>query len=132
MNGKNRFTYTYTAPTEEERREIDSIRRSYLPKEEAGSLDRLRALDRMVRGRARCLALTVGILGCLVFGLGMALALEWAQLGWGVAVSAVGCVLMAAACPLYRAVFGRGRKKYGEEILRLSGELLGKKPEEKE
>ena len=33
-------------------------------------------------------------------------------------------VLLAAAAPLYRLVYGRRKKKYAEEILRLSAELL--------
>lgn len=35
--GKNKFEYTYSAPTEEERAEIESIRRGYLSPEPAAT-----------------------------------------------------------------------------------------------
>ena len=33
----NKFNYTYSAPTEEERREIESIRNKYAPQEQTES-----------------------------------------------------------------------------------------------
>ena len=46
----NQFNYTYSAPTEEERKEIDSIRRKYAPQEQTETkLQRLRRLDKLVR-----------------------------------------------------------------------------------
>ena len=45
MNGPNdKFEYTYAAPTERERREIESIRKAYLPDEAGEKLRRLRKL----------------------------------------------------------------------------------------
>mgnify|MGYP001624302669 CR=1 FL=1 len=63
----NKFRYSYSAPTESERREIDSIRRAYLPQsEQMSGLERLRLLDKeswspssgAFRGRSpiRCIA----------------------------------------------------------------------------
>lgn len=49
MNGdekKGSFRLDYSAPTDDERREIESIRGKYLPqKESATKMDKLRALD---------------------------------------------------------------------------------------
>ena len=46
-----KFEYKYTAPTMEERKEIDSIRRQYLPTDKSMTkMDRLRYLDRKVKG----------------------------------------------------------------------------------
>ena len=105
--GKNKFEYTYSAPTEEERAEIESIRRGYLSPEpggDGGKLARLRKLNARVKNAAVCAGLTAGIV-----------------------LSLVGILPMAAAMPLYKFVLGRGRKKYGEEILRLSEELLNER-----
>ena len=49
----NQFNYRYTAPTEEERKEIDSIRRQYAPQEQTETkIERLRRLDALVKNTA--------------------------------------------------------------------------------
>lgn len=122
----NKFSFTYSAPTEAERREIESIRRQYRPDEKAeNKVERLRALHSKVAGRATAASLAVGVIGLLIFGLGMALALEFNQLVVGIAVSVIGAAPMAVAFPLYNAVINRGKQQYGDEIIRLSDELLG-------
>lgn len=120
-----KFRYTYTAPTEEERREIESIRAAYRKDVRSEKLERLRRLNARVKNAAMSVALTLGVLGLLVFGLGMTMILEWGILAGGVAVSAAGVLPMAAAAPAYNFVLRRGKEKYGEEIVRLSEELLG-------
>lgn len=128
MEENTKFEYSYTAPTEEERREIASIRRQYEDRTNSteGKLERLRRLDALVNNTATALSLAVGVIGLLIFGLGMAMILEWSLSVWGVLVCAVSALPIAAAYPLYRRVLARGKKKYGEEILQLSEELLGK------
>lgn len=120
---ENKFRYTYSAPTEEERREIDGIRRAYRPEEEKTGLDKLRALDKKVR-RPAAWAAVLGVVGGLTFGGGMALTLEGGQIAAGIALSLVGVVTAALAFPVRRAVLRRGKRKYGAEIVRLSDELL--------
>lgn len=120
-----KFRYTYTAPTEEERREIESIRAAYRKDVRSEKLERLRRLNARVKNVAMSVALTLGVLGLLVFGLGMTMILEWGILAGGVAVSAAGVLPMTAAAPAYNFVLRRGKEKYGEEIVRLSEELLG-------
>lgn len=74
--GNKEFNYTYKAPTEEERREIESIKRQYEePKIEEGKLERLRKLNNYVNGQATALALVSGVLGLLIFGLGLTMDL---------------------------------------------------------
>lgn len=128
--GKNKFEYTYSALTEEERAEIESIRRGYLSPEpggDGGKLARLRKLNARVKNAAVCAGLTAGIVGVLLFGAGMSLSLSFSRYAAGIVLSLVGILPMAAAMPLYKFVLGRGRKKYGEEILRLSEELLNER-----
>ncbi len=120
-----KFEYVYSAPTAEERKEIDGIRRQYEERKEKNKLERLRALDARVKNTANCAGVVQGVIGCLIFGLGMTMILEWKLLLWGIIISLIGGGMMATAMPLYRWVLKRNKKKYGGEILRLSGELLG-------
>lgn len=118
-----RFNYTYSAPTAEERREIDGIRKQYLPEEE-DKLGRLRALDRRVNRPPACIALILGVIGCLTFGLGMTMVLEWGLAIGGSVTAAAGAAVMAAAYPLHRFLLKRNKERYRGEVLRLSDELL--------
>ena len=128
------FEYKYSAPTERERREIESIRRQYVKADgdtEKNKLMRLRKLHKNITGTASAFSLTVGIIGILIFGTGMALVMEFSQLVVGIAVSVVGIIPMLLAYPVYRFVLNLKKKKYGDEIIRISDELLGSREEEK-
>lgn len=125
-----KFDYKYSAPTEEERREIDNIRRQYTPRDKTeNKLDRLRKLDSKVKNPAIIVSLTVGIVCCLVFGLGLTMILEWNLFLWGVVVALPGAAGMISAYPLYKSFLNKGKQKYGKEILELSDELLNKQSE---
>lgn len=126
MEENKRFEYTYKAPTEQERREIESIRRQYAAHGAApeGGIERLRYLDNRVKSAAICWSLVLGVVGLLIFGVGLTMALEWDLLLWGIVVGLVGLVPMFCAYPVYCRLFQRNKAKYGEEILRLSEELL--------
>ena len=119
------FNFRYTAPTEDERREINSIRRQYSPQEKTESkLEKLRRLDALVKNTATVVAFVMGIVGCLIFGLGMSMIVEWNIVLWGISVCIVGGVMMLIASPVYKAVLNKGKRKYGQQILSLSDELL--------
>ena len=58
----NKFSYTYSAPTEEEREEINIIRRQYLPQSDTeAKLSRLRRLDSRVNGIPQAISLCIGV-----------------------------------------------------------------------
>lgn len=121
----NQFNFKYTAPSQEERKEIDSIRRQYAPQEKTETkIERLRRLDGLVKNTAIIWSLVLGVLGCLIFGLGLTMILEWDILLWGIILMVVGSVPMAVAFPIYNKLLKKGKAKYGDEILRLSEELL--------
>ena len=121
----NQFNFKYTAPTEEERKEIDSIRRQYFPQEKTETkLERLRRLDGCVKNTATIWSLVLGVVGCLIFGLGLAMILECNILFWGIILMIIGSVPMAISYPIYNKLLNKGKAKYGDEILRLSEELL--------
>ena len=124
----NQFNYTYSAPTEEERKEIASIRKQYVPVEQTETkLERLRRLDKLVKNTPTVLALTLGIVGCLIFGLGLTLILEWNIWLWGVICMATGAIPMAISYPVYKSILKRYKRRYGAEILKLSEDILNEK-----
>ena len=121
----NQFNFKYIAPTEEERKEIDSIRRQYVPQEHVESkMDRLRRLDALVKNTAIIWSLVLGVVGTLVLGLGLTMILEWSIWLWGIVLMVIGSVPVAIAYPVYKSVLKKYKNRYGEEILRLSEELL--------
>lgn len=130
QNKRNVFNYKYSAPTEEERRQIESIRNKYAPKDKTveNALEKIKTLDKKIRTTANGVSIGVGTVGCLIFGLGLSLILEQNIHLWGTLISAIGCFPMIFAYPLYNFLIKKGKKKYGDEILRLSDELLNKKP----
>ena len=123
---KNKFEYTYHAPSETEREEIRAIRRQFLPTDptEISAIERLRKLNKKVYSVPTAISIALGVFGILIFGLGMSMALEWALYVWGAIVSAVGVVPLALAYPVYGKMTEHRKQTYGEEIVRLSDELL--------
>ena len=119
---KNGFHYTYSAPEHEE---VMRIRQKYIPKE-PDKLEQLRKLDQSAEQKGRTVALTVGILGVLILGIGMCCALEWADRLFlpGIFIGIVGIVLIAAAYPLFQRITRKEREKIAPEVLRLTDELL--------
>ena len=121
----NQFEYSYRAPTQEQRQEIESIRSGYVSDSQEEKLACLRRLNRHVRNMPMVVSLTLGVVGVLVFGLGMSMVLAWNLLGGGI-------VPIALAAPAHNLILRHEKKKYGPQILRLSDELLGKEPAPKD
>lgn len=116
-----KFEYTYSALTESERKRLESIRREYEPKRETeqSEFDRITQLDSKIKVPAHAWSITIGIVGALLFGLGLTMVLEWTMTVFGIIVMALGCVPLALAYPIYTALIARGKRKYGSEILQL-------------
>lgn len=121
-----KFKYKYVAPTLEERKEIESIRRTYLQQEEAMTkLDRLRYLDNLVKTLPMIWGISLGVIGLLSFGTGMLFFLEWTALWYsGFPFGLCGLILIILAYPIYLKKIKKNKAKYKEEILALSQELL--------
>lgn len=125
MEKNDKFEFTYTAPTERERKEVESLRKQYLPVEErTDKVTRLRQLDAKVKNPPQVLALSLGVAGTLIFGLGLTMILEWSAIVWGAALAVVGIVPLALAYPTYKWLFEQLKNKHRAEILRLSEEIL--------
>lgn len=120
-----KFEYKYSAPTQEERNEIDRIRRQYQPKDETiTKMDRLRYLDNKVKTIPMTISLSIGIIGTLIFGLGLTFILEWNNIPLGVVLMVIGAAIMAIAYLSYSMSSKKLKSKYSKEILALSEELL--------
>ena len=132
-NEKNGFSYTYSA---KDRAEIKRIREKYThPKKEESTLERLRRLDASVTQRAQAASLICGVLGALILGFGLSLALSpvfATMLGLGQLTAILlgsltgilGCIPTALAYPVYLRVLAAERKRVAPEILRLTDDLM--------
>ena len=120
---ENAFSYTYSATCNQE---VLNIRKKYLPKEET-KLEELKRLDSLVQNSGVTQSLCAGIGGCLVFGLGLCLAMEViGQMIWlGVMLGLVGAVGMLAAFPVYRKFYNRAKAQHSPRILELVAQLGG-------
>lgn len=124
-NGCDRFSYLYSA---KRNREVESIRKRYLPKEES-KLERLKALDYRVQTAGMIQALSIGAVGCLIFGIGMCFGLDvFMGADWlAIMFCAIGAAVMIPAYPIYRQISRRTREKLVPQILSLSEEIISEK-----
>ena len=129
-NENSQFQYTYSA---REQAELKRIREKYAEREES-KMDRLRRLDRGVAQKAQTAALCFGVIGTLVLGMGMSLAMseigsmigleEQLSFLLGIAIGVLGGILVGLAWPVYQWVTRHERKRIAPEILRLTDELM--------
>ena len=130
MENKETFNYTYSA---KEQNEINKIRQKYVNPQE-DKMSRLRALDEGVTKKAAVRALTVGIIGALILGFGMSLAMtDFGEVFgmssskgmlFGIIIGLAGLALVSGAYPAYNKTLKKERKKIAPEIIRLTDELL--------
>lgn len=116
------FNYSYSTRVN---KEVESIRRKYMPKEES-KLERLKRLDFRAQTAGVVESLCLGIIGSLVFGVGMCFFLEvFAGEAWLTALLMVlGTLIMIPAYPLYKRISRRTKAELAPEIIRLSDEIV--------
>ncbi|MDE6424594.1 MAG: hypothetical protein K2K89_00395 [Ruminococcus sp.] len=117
------FKYTYSASQQEE---IKKIRKKYTPPtQEEDKMERLRRLDESATKSGRIVSLIVGIVSCLVMGLGMCCTMVWNGLMiQGIIIGLVGIAGVISAYPLYVKITKKRREKLAPEIIRLTDELM--------
>ena len=132
MENKESFNYTYSAKEQEE---IKVIRKKYAaPEETEDKMAQLRRLDAGVTQKAQAVSLVFGVIGALILGMGMSLAMtdigkiiglaEGMAMLVGILIGIIGVVLVCVAYPLYNRIVKKERKKIAPEIIRLTDELL--------
>ena len=107
------------------------IRTQYMEKQST-ELDALRALDAKVKHPANAFAYTFGSISAIVMGAGMSLVMTdiGAAIGItsalvpGIAIGVVGLGMALLTYPLYKGILNARKKKYGDEILRLSDKIM--------
>ena len=118
----NTFSYNYSAVRN---KEVERIRNKYIPKEE-NKLEKLKALDLKVQLAGTIESLCIGIVGVLIFGIGMCFFLDvFAGAAWISALfMIVGSLIMIPAYPLYKRIASKTKRELSPEILRLSEEIM--------
>ena len=107
------------------------IRAQYVEKE-SSELDTLRELDRKVRRPANIFAYIFGSIAAIIMGAGMSLVMTdiGAMVGIlnplvpGIVVGIIGMALALVNYPMYKAILGNRKKRYGDEILSLSEKIM--------
>ncbi len=128
MEEKNEtFNYTYSAKQQEE---IKNIRKKYAAPED-NKMEQLRKLDRQVTQKAQAWAIALGVVGALILGTGMSIAmtdltgfLGGTAMFIGIPVGLIGIVPVALAYPVYNRILKKERQRIAPEILRLTDELM--------
>ena len=119
------FHYTYSA---RQQSEIEQIRSKYLPPEE-NKMDQLRRLDRSATQKGTAVSIAMGVVGCLLLGVGMCCTMVWVDLfAVGIVVGVIGILVIAAAYPVYTRITRRERARLAPQILKLTEELSGQEP----
>ncbi|MBQ7968778.1 MAG: hypothetical protein IJ292_03055 [Clostridia bacterium] len=129
---KETFNYTYSAKEQEE---IKAIRKKYAsPEEPEDKMAQLRRLDAAVTQKATTVSLVFGIIGALILGIGMSLAMTeiGGMLGMqgemamavGIIIGIIGIALVCIAYPVYNRIIKKEREKIAPEIIRLTDELM--------
>ncbi len=116
---KETFAYSYSAKEQEE---VEKIRRKYVPKEE-DKMETLRRLDQSVTVPGTVVSIIVGVIGTLVFGLGMCCVLEWKMLLAGIIIGIIGAIGIALAYPICIYLNKKQREKVAPQIIKLAAEL---------
>ena len=119
------FSYTYFA---NQQAEGENIRKKYLPQEES-SFEKLKRLDKKAGRKGSIVCISLGIISCLLLGIGMCCTMVWMEQLFipGVIIGVIGIVAIAAAYPLYSRITKKQRQKLAPQILKLTEELS--KPE---
>lgn len=127
MENKETFQMTYSAKQQEE---VQAIRDKYAPKE-PDKMEQLRALDAGVGKKATMVSIIVGVIGTLIMGIGMSLAMsEFGNflgnlaMPVGIVLGVVGIAILACAYPVYNRTLKKEREKIAPEILKLADELM--------
>ena len=103
----------------------ENIREQYVEKKK-NKIDELVALDWKVKRPAEIFAYSFGVVGSLVLGTGMCLAMKVIgnMMPLGVVIGLLGIGMVAVNYSIYKFIVEKQKKKYGKKILALSDEIL--------
>lgn len=118
---KEQFEYTYSA---EQQAEIEKIRNKYLSKED-DKLTQLRKLDESVTKKGTIFGISLGVIGLLLFGIAMSLALVvgGTMIIPSIILAVPGTLAMIWAYPAYKKITAREHARIAPQILALTEDL---------
>lgn len=110
---------------------VQKIRSQYTEKEST-ELDELKALDGKVKRPAVIFAYVFGSIAAIIMGAGMSLVMTdiGSTLGLnqpmvqGIIIGVVGMIMGIVNYPIYKSFLSSRRKKYADEILKLSEKIM--------
>lgn len=110
------------------------IRTQYMEKEPS-DLDELRALDTKVKRPAGVFAYIFGSISAIIMGAGMSLIMTdiAERIGMsgdpmmpGIVIGVIGMIMALINYPMYNAILSSRKKKYADQILKLSENIINK------
>lgn len=121
-NKPETFEYTYSAKRQEE---IRNIRKKYIMADESeDKMEQLRRLDRSTTKKGTKVSIILGVLGCLLLGIGMCFTMVWVEwFIYGIPVGLAGIALIIAAYPVFVRITRKERERLAPRILELTEEL---------
>lgn len=102
----------------------EKIRRQYLSRE-ADKMEQLKKLDDKVKLPGKIVGSVLGVVGALVMGGGMSLVMVWSNMQTGLLLGIPGMIVALLSYPVYKLIIGSRKKKYANEIYRLTDEVIG-------
>lgn len=110
---------------EQEQKQAEQIRRQYVNRED-NKIEQLKKLDSKVKAPGKIVATIIGVVGALVMGTGMSFVMVWENMTIGLILGIPGLIVAALAYPVYFWITSSQKKKYADEIMNMSEELIRK------
>lgn len=113
---------------EKELKYVEKMKKEYEVKE-ITKLDELKTLDKKIKKGPNLFAYIFGVIGSLVLGFGMTVAMDIILSGnmvIGIIVGLVGILMVSINYKLYKIILNKNKEKYSDKIIELSNELLNK------
>lgn len=106
---------------------VKNIREQYEYHDES-KIEKLRGLDKKVKMPANIFAYTFGVVGALVLGLGMCMAMKviFDMMILGIVIGCVGIAMVSVNYFIYKAILNSRKDKYADQILKLADEATNK------
>ncbi|MCR5823855.1 MAG: dihydropteridine reductase [Lachnospiraceae bacterium] len=107
----------------------ESVAKDYMPRE-TNKVRQLKKLDDRAKLPAFVTALSLGVIGTLIFGAGMCFGLGVFGTGTvimvtGILLGLIGVAICVINYPLFKKILKKGKEKYAFEILELAKEITG-------
>ena len=94
--------------------------------ESEDKMELLRKLDKSATRKGMIVSITLGVLGCLLLGIGMCFTMVWVEwFIYGIPVGLIGIALIITAYPAFARITKKERERLAPRIIELTEELSG-------